>query len=92
MADDISISDDWIAGIATGRVVKQVTPTSQPRKLSGPPPPLPRRRRAGEPPLLVDALEKFKVNVEKRARRASSMMKPWEVRGSNKEERIPKSL
>ena len=48
--------------------------------------------RATVTPLLVDALEKFKVNVEMRARRASSMMKPWEVRGSNKEERIPKPL
>jgi len=73
-------------------VVKQVTPASQPRKLSGPPPPLPSRRRAGQAPLLVDALEKFKVNVETRAFRASSMVKPWEVRGSNKEERITKPL
>jgi hypothetical protein len=38
------------------------------------------------------ALEKFNVNVEKRDCRASSMVKPWEVRGSNKEERITKPL
>jgi hypothetical protein len=65
---------------------------AQPRKLPGPPPPLPRRRRASEAPLLVAALEKFNVNVETRACRASSMVKPWEVRGSNKEERITKPL
>jgi DoxX-like family len=38
LAGDVSISGDWIAGIATGHVVKQVTPASQPHKLSGPPP------------------------------------------------------
>jgi hypothetical protein len=38
------------------------------------------------------ALGKFNVNVEKRACRASSMVKPWEIRGSNKEERKTKPL
>jgi len=38
---------------------------------------------ASQPPLLVDALKKFKVNVEKRTCRASSMVKLWKVRGSN---------
>jgi hypothetical protein len=43
-------------------------------------------------PFTFKEQEKFKVNVERRVRRASSMVKPREVRGSNNEERITKPL